>query len=537
MAADARVAGGAAVPADAPVLIGIDVGTSSVRAIAFDALGRRVAAETRPTPIRLTETGGEYDPEAIFATVVENLAGLGRALAGRRVAGIAVASVGESCVLIDASGRALAPSIVWHDRRTANEAPAIEAALGRERIFALSGHAVEPIFTLAKLIWMRAHWSDAMAKARHVLMMADWVAFRLSGVAATDPTLASRTLYFDIRQRRWSEELLALAGLTPDFPVPLAASGTPLGAVRRDVLAATGLAGDPIVGVGGHDHIVGALATGLTEPGAAINSIGTAEALALATPSPLADPELLRRGYVQGAIEADRKHSYIAGALLSAGGAIEWFRAILGGVSQERLIAEAAKVPPGSRGIVFLPHLANGPPPHPDANARGAFLGLTQNTTHAELYRAVLEGVALQSRLMLDGMTTLAGVDAVRTIRLIGGVARNPLFLSIKANAFARPLIVVDEPEVTALGAALLGGLAAGVYKSPDAAVAALDRKEHVVQPDATAERYAELRTMVFERVQESMRPVNASLAAFAAAETQQPSEAPRDPAASTPPR
>ncbi len=212
-----------------PVLVGIDVGTSSVRAIAFDRRGRRIAAATRPTPLRLTETGGEYDPEAIYACVEDNLAGIARTLSGRRVAGIAVASVGESCVLIDESGRALAPSIVWHDRRTAAEAPAIENALGRERVFVLSGHAVEPIFTLAKLIWMRAHWPEAMAKARRVLMMADWIAYRLSGVAATDPTLASRTLYFDVRQRQWSEELLALAGVTPDFPAPIAASGTPLG--------------------------------------------------------------------------------------------------------------------------------------------------------------------------------------------------------------------------------------------------------------------------------------------------------------------
>ena len=524
MTPDAGAAGEPGTGTEGPVLVGIDVGTSSVRAIAFDARGRRVAAETCPTPIRRTETGGEYDPEAIYAAVVRNLAGVGRTLNGRPVAGISVTSIGESCVLIDAAGHALAPSIVWHDRRTAEDGPAIEAALGRERVFALSGHAAEPIFTLAKLLWMRRHWPEAMAKARHVLMMADWVGFRLSGVVATDAMLASRTLFFNIRQRRWSEELLALAGVTADFPPPLAASGTPLGPMRRDALAASGLAGAPIIAVGGHDHIVGALATGLGEPGAAIDSIGTAEALLLATPEPLDDPELLRRGYIQGAIETNRKLTYVVGSTMSAGGAIEWLRAVVGDVPQEKLIAEASAVPPGSRGIVFLPHFANGPPPHPDSNARGAFLGLTQKATAAELYRAVLEGVALQSRLMLDGMTTLAGVEPVRTIRLIGGVARNPLFMSIKANAFACPLEVIDEPEATALGAALLAGVGAGLYKSLDAALAALDRKEHVVEPDpVTAERYAELRTIVFEPIQDQMRPINTNLAAFAAASAPTP--------------
>jgi xylulokinase len=352
--------------------------------------------------------------------------------------------------------------------------------------------------------------------AKRVLMMADWIAFRLSGEAATDPTLASRTLYFDIRRYQWSEELLALAGLTPDFPAPIAASGTALGPVKLDVLAETGLAGMPIVAVGGHDHIIGALATGLNDPGSVTNSIGTAEALLLATEKPLDDPEMLRRGYVQGAIETDRRLSYIAGALLSSGGAFEWIRSIAGNPSQELLIAEASEVLVGSGGVVFLPHLANGPPPEPDIHGRGAFLGLTQTTTPALLYRAVLEGVALQSRLMLDGMTDLRDVGEVGQIRLIGGASRNRLFLQIKANVFARPITVVEEAEATTLGAALLGGVAAGVYPTFDAAWRGVERSEYLVEPEPEAvERYDQLRTSIFARIPERLRPINKVIAAF----------------------
>ncbi len=503
---------------DGAVLIGIDVGTSAVRAIAFDVGGRRVAAAARPTPVRAAETGGEYDPETIFATALEALAEVGRTLEGRPVAGIAAASVGESCVLIDRAGRPLSPSIVWRDRRTEPQARAIEQAFGRERVFEIIGHAVEPIFTLAKLLWMREHWPDAFGAADRVLMMADWIAFRLSGEAATDPTLASRTLYFDIRRHRWSEELLSLAGVSADFPAPLAGSGTALGPVRKDVLAATGLAGSPVVAVGGHDHIIGALAVGLNEPGSAINSIGSAEALLLANDAPLDDPELLRRGYVQGAIETDRRFFYVAGALLSAGAAIEWFRGIAGRPPQEELIAEASRVPAGSSGIVFLPHLASGAPPHPDIHARGAFLGLTQAATPAALYRAVLEGVALQSRLMLEGMTALPGVGEAKRIRLIGGTSRNPLFLKIKASVFDQPLSVVDEREGTALGAALLAGVAAGIYPSFDAAWRGIERKEHQVAPEPEwVERYDQLRRKVFADIPERLKPTNAAITEFAA--------------------
>lgn len=500
---------------DDPLLIGVDVGTSSVRAIAFDARGRKIATAAHPTPMTAVDSGGEYDPDAIFTATLGALAEVGGALAGRPVAGIGVASIGESCVLLGDDGRSLAPSITWYDKRTAAEARRVAETVGADRVFEISGHAVDPIFTLTKLLWMRDRWPTAFAKARHVLMMADWIAFRLSGEAATDPTLASRTLYFDIRRHAWSEEMLALADRDTGFPAPLAASGTALAPLRPEIAAATGLAGSPVIAVGGHDHIIGAFAAGLSKPGTVVNSIGTAEAVILATPGPLADPEIIRRGYVQGAIETDRRMSYVAGSLYSAGGAIEWLRATIGNHPQAALIAEASKVPPGSHGVVFLPHLANGPPPAPDPDARGAFLGLTMAATPATLYRAVLEGVALQSRLMLDGMATLPDVGAPREIRLIGGVSRNQLFLSLKATIFARPIVVIEEPETTALGAALLGGVAAGVFPTLDAALSGLDRRQFIIEPDTTVGYYDRLRTMVFEHIHDSIRPINRRLADF----------------------
>ena len=178
------------------------------------------------------------------------------------------------------------------------------------------------------------------------------------------------------------------------------------------------------------------------------------------------------------------------------------------------MIRDASAVPAGSGGVVFLPHLANGPPPEPDPHGRGAFVGLTQTTTPAALYRAVLEGVALQSRLMLDGMTGLPGVGNAGEIRLIGGASRNRLFVQIKADVFGRPLTVVDDAEATTLGAALLGGVAAGLWPDLDAALAELERRDHVVAPQrGVIDRYDALRTTVFEPLQPALKPLNRALA------------------------
>jgi xylulokinase len=498
-----------------PFVIGIDLGTQSVRAIAFDARGRRAAQAGRPTPVRRLEGGGEHDPDALFDAVLACLTEVAAGLRGGAVAGVAVASMGESCVLVDASGRAVAPAIVWHDRRTAEAAKAIAARFGPERVFAVTGQPIDPTLTLAKLLWMRRHWPDAMTRTRRILMLADWIAFRLSGEAATDATLASRTLYLDIHRRAWSAELLALAGLDADIPAPLAASGTPLGPVRRDILERTGLAGTPVVGVGGHDHLCGSYAAGVTAPGIALNSLGTAEFLTLATAAPLGEPALVGQGFIQGAIALHRPLNYIGGGINMSGGSIEWFRAATGGAAHAALIAEAEVVPPGSNGVLFLPHLVFSPPPDLDPAGRGGFLGLTPEASRGALYRAVLEGLAMQTRLMLEAMTAAPGVDRPRQLRVIGGTSRNALFLAIKAAVFARPLTVIDEPEATSLGAALLGGIAGGLWPDLDAALASLERREHVVAPDAAlAQRYDALHRSLFERFRTLLRPVNHALAA-----------------------
>lgn len=501
-----------------PAIVGIDAGTQSIRAIAFDLRGRRIASAARPTPITRVGRGGEHDPNEIFAIVMGVLGEVGKALAGRPVAGMAVASFGECCVLVDDQGKALGSSLAWFDRRTEPFADAIAEKVGRERIFAITGAALDPTLTLHKLAWLAANRGEDMKRAKRVLMMADWIAFGLSGEAATDPSLASRTQYLAIHERGWSEEMLAAGGIDVAKIAPLTGSGTAIGRVKPEILAATGIAGTPAVGVGGHDHVVGAFAAGFTAPGTILDSLGTAEAVLVAGTEPCRDRRVIDLGVAQGLIMASRPMAYVISGMETSGGTVEWWRSVIGGVPTEALIEEGRGVPAGSRGVVFLPHLTSSPPPKRDDDGRGAFVGLTTTATKGSLYRAVLEGLAFQARSMLDALEGVVDIPAGQPVRVIGGSTRNPLFLQIKADVFGRKLIVVDEAEATALGAALLGGIAGGVFADLDAAVAGLDRAERIVEPGEDRGRYDELFREAFSPLQETLAPITHRLARFSRA-------------------
>jgi xylulokinase len=455
-----------------PLLVGIDAGTSGIRAALIDAEARMLASAEGPTPWVQHAPGLiSVDPQRLW---IEACAVL-RKLARPGIAGVAAASVGESAVLIDRAGEPVAPAIAWFDERSAAETTGLVARYGAPTLYAASGLPPDSTYQLPKLLWMRAH-EPGFGHAVRALNLADWIAFRLSGEAATDFSLASRTWALDLARGQWNEALLKAEGLA-HLPAPLAASGTRLGVVGARAAVETGLPAGAAVGVGAHDHIAGALAAATTAPGIVLDSLGTAEVLMRTLAAPAADRAALAGAFAQGVIRVAPNDAfyYVLGAIPCSGGAVEWLRAATGGAAHVALIEEGRSVAAGANGVVFLPHLRPALSPEPDTAARGTFLGLTPETSRGVLYRAVLEGLAHQSRLIIETMERLTGVGRASEIRLIGGGTRNPLFLVIKTDVIGRPLTAMGETETSALGsalgAALLGGIAAGVW--PDIASAA----------------------------------------------------------------
>ncbi len=494
------------------LLVGIDAGTSGIRAALIDEEARIVASAERPTPWTHGAQGFvSLDPERLWDEARAVL----RAVARPGIVGVAAASVGESAVLIDRAGEPVAPAIAWFDERSAGEMADLLARHGAPALYEAAGLPPDPTYQLPKLMWMRAH-EPGFGRAVRALNLADWIAFRLSGEMATDFSLASRTLALDLARGRWNEALLAAEGFS-QLPAPLARSGTRIGGVSAEAAAQTGLPEGAAVGVGAHDHIAGALAAGAIAPGIVLDSLGTAEVLMRTLSRPVADPSALAGGFAQGAIRVapgDAFH-YVLGAIACSGGAMEWLRAATGGAAHAALIAEGRAVAAGAGGVVFLPHLRPALAPEPDPAARGAFLGLTPEASRGVLYRAVLEGLAHQSRLIVEAMERLAGVGPAREIRIIGGGARNPLFLAIKADVIGRPLAVMGGAEgpglgsalESALGAALLGGIAAGVWPDIASAAARTAAPERHIAPSPDAAGY-QARHAIFARLHHALAPV-----------------------------
>jgi xylulokinase len=496
---------------DFPLLIGLDIGTTNVKAVVYEPDGRTVARASVPTVTHYPRpTWAYYKPAELWSCAVQVLReAIARLDDPRRIAGVAVASMAEAGVPLGGDGEPVYEAIAWFDRRTIPQRDWLGRQIGEDVLFARTGLSLQPIWSLCKLLWIKENEPDVWKRSTCWLNIADFIAFRLSGEPATDWSLASRTLAFDIRQRVWDRDILAASGVPAEMMAPAVASGTRIGSVLPEVAAITGLPAGTAVAAGGHDHVCGALAAGVVRRGQILDSMGTAEALFVPLDAPLANPELGRLGYTQGAHVAPGYY-YVNGGIYTSGASVQWFRDALGDIDHETLIAEAEAAPVGSLGATFIPHLRLANAPHPDGRARAAFVGLTTDATRGTLARAVLEGLAYEGRSTLEPLFGLAGLEEIPSISVIGGGAKNDLLLRIKASVMKTTLRVLDVEEATALGAAILGGLGAGVYRDVPDALTQIRSQPTLVEPQPEAARlYDAFFRDVYQLIYDALRPLN----------------------------
>jgi xylulokinase len=455
-------------------LVGLDVGTTGVKALTLSPTGDVLRRVEEPYPLSTPYPGwAEQDPEDWWRASEAALEGLGAS----EVAAIGLSGQMHGLVVLDEERRVLRPAILWNDQRTAAECAEIEERLGRPRLVELTGNRALPGFTAPKVLWLRRHEPQVYARIAHVLLPKDYVRLRLTGELATDAADASGTLLFDVARRRWSEEVLAALEIPPEWLPPVLESPAVSGHTRDGVPVAAGAG----------DQAAGAVGVGADRPGQLSLVLGTSGVVFAALPGYAADPE----GRVHAFCHAVPDAWHAMGVMLAAGGSLRWFRDVLApGESFETLTAVAEQWPPGAEGLGFLPYLAGERTPHADPNARGAFAGLSLRHDRGALVRAVLEGVAFGLRDSLELLREL-GVEPT-VARASGGGVRSALWLRIVASVLGVPLERAEVEEGAAYGAALLGGAAAGVFADVHEAVSACVRVRDRIEPEpAWADAYA----------------------------------------------
>ena len=503
------------------MLLGVDVGTTSLKVAAYaPERGRVVAVARRPTRAHRPRPGwAEFAPDEMWAETVTAIREVVQAVDPAAIEGIAIGSMGESGVMLDQHLEPLGPMIAWYDRRTEEQVTWWRSVLDPWAIYQITGLILDAKFSVNHLLWLRRHEPERFAAARHWLCVPDFLAWKLCGQQATDHSIASRTMLLDQRRLDWSTDLLAQADLPRSLLPPAVAGGTRVGGVTPRAAAETGLPRDAAVVTGGHDHLVGALGAGVVRSGSVLDSTGTAAVLLQLTEAFAPKRALFEAGLETYAFV--RPHTRVVlGAINLVGGAVDWLVRLLWGDgprANAHAFAAAEAAPRGSAGSLWLPHLLGSGTPHADAASRAAVVGLRPEHERGHLLRGLLEGLGYWLRQNLDVAVEHAGLPADGDIVAIGGATRSPFWTQLKADVCRRVYRVPELEESVALGAALLAGLGAGVFSDTRQAIASVRAEGHTFTPDeAASDAYDRWYRQAYLKLYPALREINATLEALA---------------------
>ena len=473
------------------ILIGIDLGTSSTKVVAFDLKGKALASAGREHEVSTPKPNwAEQDPEDWWAAACASLKDLTKKIDPARVAGISFSGQMHGSVFLDAAGKSIRPTMLWCDGRTARECDEIVETVGRKKFLSITKNLPLTSFTLPKILWLAKHEKANYRKLATVLLPKDYVRYRLTDVKSLDTADGAGTVMMEVGAKRWAPQILETLGLNPAILPPLTESCAVVGSVTEAAAKATGLkAGTPVV-AGGGDQPVGATGTGVFSEGQVMLSLGTSGVVFAPT----------RKAHVGGENGlASFDHavpgvSYLMGCVIMAAGSLQWFRNTLCDAEMaearkkkiniyDMLLERAFATPLGAEDLLFLPYLMGERTPHNDPDSRAVFFGLSTRHTKAHMTRAVIEGINFAMRDCLE-LVKAKGVK-IREARVIGGGARNRLWLQNLADILNLPVSPVQNPEGAALGAAILAGVGTGVYKSFEDASRQAIQVGKAVRPNA----------------------------------------------------
>jgi xylulokinase len=476
-------------------LLGIDVGITGCKAVAFSASGDVLAQAYQEYPLYQPQPGWmELDPAEVWQAVGHVIGQAASATPRDPISALSVATHGESVVPLGSDDRPLRRFITAIDTRAEEQARWWERHLGREYLFRLTGVPLHPMYTVNKLMWLRQHEPTTFAAASTFVCMQDYVFHRLGLPPTMDYSLATRTMAFDIGHLRWSEEILELANLNVAQLSEVQPSGTVIGPIADSIAGELGLRPGVVAVTGGHDQPSGALGCGAIGEGVAMDSTGTVECVGLASPRLVLDEQLMRNNLP---VEPHTVSGmYMVLGYTTAGGALlRWYRDQFARAEVQEaqrtgqdvydlILAQATREPSP---VLILPHFVGSGTPWLDAASKGAIVGLALSTTRGQILKGILDSVTYEIKLSVDAMEA-AGIE-VRELRAFGGGAKSPLWLQTKADIFGKPVLAMDVSEAPCLGVAILAGAATGVFKSVEEGLDQMVQVKHVYQSDEAAHR------------------------------------------------
>lgn len=491
-------------------VIGIDLGTSAVKALLADREGKVVLESTRSYPLFHERSGwSEQRPEDWVDATCEALRELADGVDASSIEGISFSGQMHGLVLLDGDGKPVRNAILWNDTRTTEQCREIERTLG-DNLLGLTRNPALEGFTLPKILWVKQHEPEAFAEAATFLLPKDYVRYRLTGERHMDYSDAAGTLMLEVAEKRWSEDVLAAFGLPAEFCPPLVESHGQTGTLLPQAAERTGLSASTKVFAGGADNACGAIGSGILSEGLTLCSIGTSGVIL----SYEDDKSKDFAGKVHFFNHGKQDSFYAMGVTLAAGYSLSWFKKTFApGESYDELLAEVGGLPPGAGGLLFTPYLVGERTPHADSKIRASFIGIDGSHERKHFARAVMEGITFSLNESVD-LFRGAG-KKVEKIVSIGGGAQNPVWLQMQADIFGATVVSLENEQGPGLGAAMLAAFGCGWYDSLEACASDFVKYASEYAPNADASAAYEGLFRAYQQVYASTRGLGEALAPY----------------------
>ncbi len=457
--------------------IGIDLGTSAVKLVLMSADGTIENVVSREYPLYFPHPGwAEQNPEDWWDAVCAGLTELTEGFDSSKVAGISFGGQMHGLVVLDANDRVIRPAILWNDGRTVKETDYLNNEIGKEKLSEYTANIAFAGFTAPKILWMRENEPDNFARIAKIMLPKDYIAYRMSGVFSCDYSDASGMLLLDVKNRCWSDEMIAICGIKKEMLPQLFESYEVTGTLKPELAGQFGFPENCRIAAGAGDNAAAAVGTGTVGDGQCNISLGTSGTIFVSSDKFGVDPYNALHAFAH----ADG-HYHLMGCMLSAASCNKWWMDDIIG-TQEYAKEQEEITDLGENHVYFLPYLMGERSPHNDPDARGTFIGMTMDTTRADMTQAVLEGVAFAIRDSFEVAKSL-GLTIERT-KICGGGAKSPLWRRIMANVLNIKVDILESEEGPGMGGAILAAVACGEYPSVEDACAKIVKVVDTVDPD-----------------------------------------------------